>query len=342
MREFRPVTAPPGRLVRLGLVLDPRNKPKETMRIAQMAERAGLQSLWVNDRLVTSDGMVRMEAWTMLSVAAMYTSRIRVGAMFAAGLRRPQALAAMVGSMDTVVDGRLELGVVTGWYEREYEGLGLPFPDADTRIEEMGRFARTLHNLIQGEPIVEGGPSLGVFSPQPGGPPLTLEARDRRQISLGVELADSILLPTRPISEIQAMIEMAREVSSDAGRDPATLGFAVQLPVSVGRTNAESDVRVEIDDLMAQMDTKTIGVHGDLEHCQDIMIELAHLGIGEVRCILPNVPDIDDVIAQLTATAVGTTDVLKPGAPRSEAPAPPSGWGGPPQPPTDRATSAQK
>ncbi|MCZ6455904.1 MAG: LLM class flavin-dependent oxidoreductase, partial [Actinobacteria bacterium] len=91
MREFRPVTAPPGRLVRLGLVLDPRNKPKETMRIAQMAERAGLQSLWVNDRLVTSDGMVRMEAWTMLSVAAMYTSRIRVGAMFAAGLRKPQA-----------------------------------------------------------------------------------------------------------------------------------------------------------------------------------------------------------------------------------------------------------
>ncbi len=169
------------------------------MRIAQMAERAGLQSLWVNDRLVTSDGMVRMEAWTMLSVAAMYTTRIRVGAMFAAGLRRPQALAAMVGSMDTVVDGRLELGVVAGWYEREYEGLGLPFPDADTRIEEMGSFARTLHTLIQGEPIVEGGPSLGVFSPQPGGPPLTLEARGRRQVSLGVEFADSIMLPTRPM-----------------------------------------------------------------------------------------------------------------------------------------------
>jgi hypothetical protein len=61
------------------------------------------------------------------------------------------------------------------------------------------------------------------------------------------------------------------------------------------------------------------------------MIELAHLGIGEVRCVLPNVGDIDDVIAQLTATAVGTTDVLKPGSPRSEAPPPPPGWGGPPK-----------
>ena len=97
--------------------------------------------------------------------------------------------------------------------------------------------------------------------------------------------------------------------------------------MSVGRTNAESDVRVEIDDMLAQMDTRAIGIHGDLERCQDIMIELAHLGIGEVRCVLPNTADIDDVIAQLTATTVGTTDILKPGAARSEAPAPPPGWG---------------
>jgi hypothetical protein len=98
-------------------------------------------------------------------------------------------------------------------------------------------------------------------------------------------------------------------------------------------------VRVEIDDILAQMDTRAIGIHGDLERCQDIMIELAHLGIGEVRCVLPNTADIDDVIAQLSATTVGTKDILKPGDARSEAPAPPPGWGGPAKP-QRRATDA--
>jgi hypothetical protein len=105
--------------------------------------------------------------------------------------------------------------------------------------------------------------------------------------------------------------------------------------VSVGRTQAESDVRVEIDDLMAQMDTRSTGLHGTLEQCQDLIVELAHMGIADVRCIVPNVPDIDDVIAQLTATAVGTKEMLRPGVARSVAPAPPPGWGGPAKPGTE-------
>lgn len=331
MREFRPVAAPPGRLVRLGLVLDPRNDPNQTMRIAQMAERARLDSLWVNDRLATPDDSVRIESWTMLTIAGMYTKNVRVGAMFTSSLRLPQSLAAMVGSFDVVLNGRLEMGVCTGWFESEHTGLGLPFPDETERIMQMGEFAETLSTLSRGESLFEGGVKLGVVSPQPGGPPLTMEVKGRDSLAVALQLADSILLPNGPISEVHAMIARAREACEESGRDPATLGFAVQLPVSVGRTDAESDVRVEVDDILAQMNARETGMQGDLEHCQDIMIELAHLGVGEVRCVLPHVPDIDDVIAQLSATAIGTTDVLKPGAPRSEAPPPPPGWGGLPK-----------
>ena len=331
MRQFRPTVAPPGRLVRLGLVLEPRNNARQTMRIAQMAERAGLGSLWVNDRLVTSDDSVRMEAWTMLSIAALYTKQVRVGAMFTASLRAPQSLAAMVGSMDTIVDGRLEIGVMAGRDEQEHIGLGLPFRGETARIEEVGEFAEIVSTLSRGEPLFEGGATLDVISPQPGGPPLTVEVRGRKQLLVALRLADNILLPTSPLSEIHSMIATARSAAEEADRDPESVGFAVQLPVSVGRTNAESDVRVEIDDILAQMNARETGMQGDLEHCQDIMIEIAHLGVAEVRCVLPHVPDIDDVIAQLSATVVGTTDVLRPGTPRSEAPPPPTGWGGPPR-----------
>ncbi|HSO52122.1 MAG TPA: hypothetical protein VL330_05110, partial [Actinomycetes bacterium] len=70
------------------------------------------------------------------------------------------------------------------------------------------------------------------------------------------------------------------------------------------------------------------GVFGTLEHCHERVIALAHAGVTDLRCVLPNAPDIHDVIAQATAMTVGTVAQLAPGAPRSEPPPPPEGWGG--------------
>ena len=47
------------------------------------------------------------------------------------------------------------------------------------------------------------------------------------------------------------------------------------------------------------------------------MIALAHAGIADLRCIVPATLDVHDVIAQLTAITVGTTEVLIPGSLRS-------------------------
>ena len=71
-----------------------------------------------------------------------------------------------------------------------------------------------------------------------------------------------------------------------------------------------------------------IGIFGTLEQCQERVQELAHAGVTDLRCVVPNSADVHDVIAQLTAIAVGTVDVFVPGAPRSKAPEPPPSWGG--------------
>ncbi len=322
------MTAPAGRLVSLGIVLDQRNDAAQTVRIAQMAERAGMQSLWVSDRFITADGRPRMEATTALAVAALYTKTIRVGGMFSTSLRTAASVAALAGSLDTVLGGRMELGVAVAWSETENRALGLPFDGEAERIAAAERFTRDLLRLLG----MDGdGSTSGMTSPQPGGPPLTYELRHAGQADAAVDLADNVLLGAGRLEEVEGIVASVRETCRRRGRDPDTLGIAVELPVSVGRTYAESDARVEIDDLMSQMDTRTAGIHGTLERCQDIVIELAHLGVNDVRCVLPNVADIDDVIAQLSATTVGTKDVLKPGTERSEAPAPPPGWGGPPK-----------
>jgi alkanesulfonate monooxygenase SsuD/methylene tetrahydromethanopterin reductase-like flavin-dependent oxidoreductase (luciferase family) len=319
------------------LVLDRRNDPTRVLRISQMAERAGLDSLWVTDGIIAPDGAARLEPWTALSIAAMYTKTIRVGLMASAGLRDAAVLGAMAGSLDSVLGGRLELGVVPPWYAPEMASFGLEFPEATARIAETRRFVAVVRDVVTGRPLESGASSIGVVSPQPGGPPITMEGRGERQMQAAVDLADCVLLPTRPLAELADLVAMGRAMCADAGREPDSLSYAAQLPVSVGRTQAESDVRVEIDDLMAQMNTRATGLHGTLEQCQDLIVELAHMGIADVRCIVPNVADIDDVIAQLSATAVGTKEMLRPGVARSVAPAPPPGWGGPAKPGTESA-----
>jgi hypothetical protein len=92
---------------------------------------------------------------------------------------------------------------------------------------------------------------------------------------------------------------------------------------------AEAQARAGAESLFETVGPPSqVGVFGTLEQCQERVIELAHAGVTDLRCILPNSPDIHDVIAQLTAMSIGSVDVLSPGTPRSKAPDPPETWGG--------------
>jgi hypothetical protein len=159
-----------------------------------------------------------------------------------------------------------------------------------------------------------------------------------------LRIADDIVLSAWHSLDLETAADEARAAAVDAGRDPATLGVAALLPVSVGRTAAEASARAEMDPRFASHGhPRDIGIFGTLEECQDRVIALAHAGITDLRCVLPATPDIHDVIAQLTAITVGTTDVLVPGSLRSPSPPPPEGWGGRPgRPPSPQISSGSR
>jgi hypothetical protein len=156
--------------------------------------------------------------------------------------------------------------------------------------------------------------------------------------------ADDVVLSAWHTPDLETAADEARAEAVEAGRDPASLGVAALLPVSVGRTVAEAAARADMDADFARFGHPAdIGIFGTLEECQDRVIALAHAGITDLRCVLPATPDIHDVIAQLTAITLGTTDVLVPGSLRSPSPPPPEGWGGrPDRPPTPRVSSGSR
>jgi hypothetical protein len=155
-----------------------------------------------------------------------------------------------------------------------------------------------------------------------------------------LSIVDDVVLPAWQFEDLETIADEARAEAAEIGRDPATLGVAAILPVSIGRTGAEAEVRANADARFRVLGhPRDIGLFGTLEECQDRVIALAHAGITDLRCILPQAPDVHDVIAQLTAVTIGTTDVLVPGSLRSPAPPPPEGWGGRPEQPPRQGVS---
>src|SRR6266702_3856589 len=90
----RPTVAPPGRLVRLGVVLDTRNPIERLLEVARMCDRAGIGALWVEDVEEAGvgpapaegagdagDDAARLDAWTALALLAGEVRRARIGAV---------------------------------------------------------------------------------------------------------------------------------------------------------------------------------------------------------------------------------------------------------------------
>ncbi len=280
MDPFRPTLPPPGRLVRLSVVLTHQNSPERLLQLARMCDRmcgrAGIGAIWIEPGDPT-------EARGVLESVAAATDRIRLGlhAALPPGSEGSEgsgaALEALATSLVAACGDRAELSL-----------RGRPAPIA------RSAFHTDLTFSVEAEPA------------------------DPAALARWLTVADDLLLPAGPVDRVAEAASAVRRACAAAGRDPATLGIAARLPVSVGRTIAEAWARWEADPAFAALgDPAEAAVFGTLEQCHDRVITLAHAGVTDLRCLLPNTPDVHDVIAQITAMTIGTVDKLLPGAPRS-------------------------
>jgi alkanesulfonate monooxygenase SsuD/methylene tetrahydromethanopterin reductase-like flavin-dependent oxidoreductase (luciferase family) len=293
MFQARPTVAPPGHLVRLGLVLDPAAPDERLTQLARMGDRAGIGALWVADA----------DPFDRLSVLWPAAEKAQVGLLLVPEPGSADDLAEATGSLQERLGGRLEVGL----------RLGRLGPIA------LEGYVEALRRAWQGagrrQPVVP--------------PRVSLQAELGPSLAPAVHVADDAVLVAATLDEAEALAEETLAVCAASGRDPASLGLAVELPVSVGRTAAEAWARWESDEALAALGPPhEVAIFGTLEQCHERVIRLAHAGVTDLRCVLPQAVDVHDVIAQLTAMSIGTLAQLSPGAPRSRAPEPPPGWGG--------------
>lgn len=123
-----------------------------TVEIAQAAEAAGYDSLWVYDHVHpipdAASGDPVFECYTTLSALAALTSRIRLGQMVTCnGYRSPALLAHMGATLDVISGGRLEFGIGAGWYAHEFTGMGMGFPGPGERLGMLREAVQVIDSL---------------------------------------------------------------------------------------------------------------------------------------------------------------------------------------------------
>lgn len=120
-------------------------------------EELGFDSAWLYDHFYPMSNETSwsiLEPWTVLPLLAEETSTLRLGILVTCNsYHHPPILAKIAATADIVSNGRLEFAIGAGWFKREYDAYGIPFPDARTRIEQLDEAVEIIKRIWMEEKV---------------------------------------------------------------------------------------------------------------------------------------------------------------------------------------------
>ena len=208
-------------------------KTKEIMKLAQIAEVAGV------DRLGISDVIFYPDTFELQALCATVTKRIRIGSLVTNPFtRHPAVIAAAVSTLDEISDGRAFLGIGAG---AGIAKLGVLHSAPAPAIREAVHIIR---ELLAGKVVNYQGSAYQLsckesrleFPPQHD-VPILIGTRSPKIAKLAGEIADIIVIGARYISDQQLSNYLAwiSEGMLKAKRDIGTVEIAPRLTICASR-----------------------------------------------------------------------------------------------------------
>ncbi|MBV8748012.1 MAG: TIGR03619 family F420-dependent LLM class oxidoreductase [Xanthobacteraceae bacterium] len=259
-------------------------------------EQLGFDSLWVWDHVLlgVEPNFPIIEALTLLTAIAARTTKIKLGTgVLVLPLRNPVLLAKQLSSMDLLSEGRLIMGLASGWYRREFDAVGVPFEQRgkimDENLEILTRF--WTEPMVKGQYAYHKIPA-GVMYPKPvqkPRPPILIGGYVDRVLKRAAVSGDGWLTYFYTPESFARSWAKIRDFAKDAGKDPDHLLNGAQLPIRIGKSRAAVEGEMmewlgkEWDYASWSESTKDSAVIGTVDECVEQL--KAHLAVGVQKLI---------------------------------------------------------
>ena len=229
---------------------------------ARRAEALGFDSLWLSDHLFldiskyggSDEVHGAFEPLVTLAALARTVTRPRLGTLVMCEALRPATvLAKALATLDRICDGRLDVGLGAGWYEPEYEAIGMKLPPPRERLDRLEEAVTVVKGMLGGGPLTFDGRFHRAIAAR-NLPPALQEPRPRvfvggkgdRLIALAAAHADGwntcwVWTP----EAYRGRLDVLGAACERAGRDPATVWRTLGLYALCGEDEADLERRFE-------------------------------------------------------------------------------------------------
>ncbi|ROS78924.1 LLM class F420-dependent oxidoreductase [Cellulomonas sp. PhB143] len=229
----------------------------QLLAVAKATEELGFDAFFRSDHYLAMSGdggPGPTDAWTTLAGLARETSRIALGTLVSSvTYRHPGILAIQVAQVDQMSGGRAELGLGSGWFRREHEAYGIPFPEKRFGLlEEQLAIVTGLWSTPAGETFDFSGEHYTLTDspalPKPARSPLPVIVGGngpRRTPALAARFATEYNAAFPELADVAARFAAVREACEAAGRPADDLTYSTALVLCVGKDEAEFRRRAE-------------------------------------------------------------------------------------------------
>jgi probable F420-dependent oxidoreductase len=222
---------------------------------AQRAEALGYDSVWTVERLLwpvkpqtpyaaSPDGSLPepykyvLDPLDALTFAAAHTHRLALGtSVLDIPYYNPVMLARRLTTIDVLSKGRLQVGLGLGWSQDEMDVVGADMKQRGARADE---FLQLLKAIWTTNPVEFRGRFFQVpksyIGPKPvqkPHPPIYLAAFAPPALKRLATMADGWNPVMIPIAAMADMFNAAKQMASEAGRDPSSLSLVVRANLEI-------------------------------------------------------------------------------------------------------------
>ncbi|HWN55992.1 MAG TPA: LLM class flavin-dependent oxidoreductase, partial [Methylomirabilota bacterium] len=231
-------------------VMSGRMETAPLLTMAERAEAAGFDSVWIGDSLIARP---RHEPLTLMAAVAARTRRVRIGTgVLLPALRNPVVLAHVVGTLDRVAEGRIILGVgIAGdmpAIRKEFAAAGVPWDRRVGRFLEILAICQALWTRdgvsFSGKHFTLDNVTMEPKPHRPGGPPIWIGGSGPTALREAVRF--DAWFPTGPSVEFFAEhFPKIQAAARAAGRKPDAVTGAAYVTLAFDSNPAAAEQRLQ-------------------------------------------------------------------------------------------------